>query len=101
MCTVSFIPRHEGYLLAMNRDEKITRGQATPPTVVEIGAVPFLIGLEIVGHLHPLARRRVQMLAPSRICGGLTDLGASLFGRKKLYWRNLREVDDARKISRC
>ena len=41
------------------------------------------------------------MLAPSRILGRLTDHAACLFGRKKLNWRNLREVDDARKISRC
>jgi hypothetical protein len=41
------------------------------------------------------------MVAASRILGGLTDYVASLFGRKKLNWRNLREVEDSRKISRC
>ncbi len=49
MCTVTFIPRREGYLLAMNRDERITRGQATPPTVVEIGSVQVLYPRDIQG----------------------------------------------------
>jgi hypothetical protein len=31
MCTVSFIARKHGYLLGMNRDEKLTRVQALPP----------------------------------------------------------------------
>jgi hypothetical protein len=31
MCTVSFIPRKNGYLLAMNRDEKFTRAKGLPP----------------------------------------------------------------------
>ena len=37
MCTVTFIPRGEGYLLAMNRDEKVTRGHAVPPSVLGTG----------------------------------------------------------------
>src|SRR6266566_8747901 len=49
MCTVSFIPRHEGYLLAMNRDERITRGPATLPTVVEIGPVRVLYPRDVQG----------------------------------------------------
>jgi hypothetical protein len=31
MCTVSFIPRTEGFYLAMNRDERVDRVQALPP----------------------------------------------------------------------
>ncbi len=31
MCTVSFVPRRRGYLLAMNRDEKRTRPAGLPP----------------------------------------------------------------------
>jgi len=49
MCTVTFVPRREGYLIAMNRDERITRGQATPPTVVEIGSVQVLYPRDIQG----------------------------------------------------
>src|SRR5437870_8664227 len=49
MCTVTFIPHREGYLLAMNRDERITRGQATPPTVVEVGCVQVLYPRDIQG----------------------------------------------------
>lgn len=32
MCTVTFIARRHGYLLGMNRDEKLTRPTANPPT---------------------------------------------------------------------
>ncbi len=39
MCTVTFIPRAHGFLLAMNRDEQIARGTAVPPTQVSLGAV--------------------------------------------------------------
>src|ERR1043166_6394293 len=31
MCTVSFIAREDGYLLGMNRDEKLTRPAGQPP----------------------------------------------------------------------
>ena len=49
MCTVTFVPNRNGYLLAMNRDEKITRGQATPPTLVEIGSVQVLYPRDVHG----------------------------------------------------
>jgi hypothetical protein len=49
MCTVTFVPRHDGYLLAMNRDEKITRGRAAPPTVVEIGPMRALYPRDVQG----------------------------------------------------
>ena len=31
MCTVRLLPRKDGYLLGMNRDEKIARGTGSPP----------------------------------------------------------------------
>jgi hypothetical protein len=31
MCTLTFMPRKNGYCLAMNRDEKLTRRQGLPP----------------------------------------------------------------------
>lgn len=34
MCTVSFIARQRGYLLAMNRDEQLTRAKSLPPKVI-------------------------------------------------------------------
>lgn len=36
MCTVSFIARKNGYALAMNRDEKLTRVPGLPPQLVTI-----------------------------------------------------------------
>ena len=36
MCTVSFLPREHGYLLGMNRDEKIARGAGYPPEVRQL-----------------------------------------------------------------
>lgn len=37
MCSVTFWPRRDGYLLAMNRDEKWTRPAALPPSVRDAG----------------------------------------------------------------
>jgi hypothetical protein len=37
MCTVSFIARKHGYVLAMNRDEKLSRAKGLPPKVISIG----------------------------------------------------------------
>ena len=34
MCTVSFIARRRGYLLAMNRDENLTRVKGLPPKMI-------------------------------------------------------------------
>lgn len=36
MCTVSFIPRNNGYLLAMNRDEKLARVKGLLPRLVAV-----------------------------------------------------------------
>jgi hypothetical protein len=35
MCTLSFVPRKNGYLVAMNRDERLTRVEALPPEIFE------------------------------------------------------------------
>lgn len=39
MCTLTFIPRGEGYLLAMNRDERTTRGVAEPPARYDLEGI--------------------------------------------------------------
>src|SRR5262245_31936439 len=36
MCTVSFLPKSQGFYLAMNRDEERDRFTALPPEVVEV-----------------------------------------------------------------
>src|SRR5262245_46861600 len=36
MCTVSFLPRSQGFYLAMNRDEERDRAAALAPAVVEL-----------------------------------------------------------------
>jgi Transport and Golgi organisation 2 len=42
MCSVSFIPRADGFVLAMNRDELISRGPALPPEVHSRGRLAAL-----------------------------------------------------------
>jgi hypothetical protein len=37
MCTVTFIPREDGFYVAMNRDERIARPAARPPAMFEEG----------------------------------------------------------------
>src|SRR5947208_10818956 len=36
MCTISFIPKDQGFYLAMNRDEKRSRSIALPPRIVTV-----------------------------------------------------------------
>src|SRR5215510_258062 len=42
MCTLTFIPRNNGYYLAMNRDERIARGPADPPAKFLAGGVDII-----------------------------------------------------------
>src|ERR671937_587555 len=37
MCTLTFIPREKGFLMAMNRDERLTREAAQPPQIFQLG----------------------------------------------------------------
>jgi hypothetical protein len=38
MCTVSFLPKSQGFYLAMNRDEKLDRSIAFAPTIVDVAS---------------------------------------------------------------
>ncbi len=42
MCSVSFVPRDDGFVLAMNRDELLSRGPALPPEVHARGRLTVL-----------------------------------------------------------
>ncbi len=46
MCTVSFVPRKNGYSLGMNRDEQRARAEALPPRFVRIGDLNALMPSE-------------------------------------------------------
>lgn len=46
MCTVSWLPRSDGYSLWFNRDERLTRAPATAPAVRERGGVTFIAPLD-------------------------------------------------------
>jgi hypothetical protein len=49
MCTLTFIPRPDGYYLAMNRDEQITRGEASPPTQFQRGSSTAIYPVDVEG----------------------------------------------------
>lgn len=49
MCTVSFIARKRGYLLAMNRDEKLARVKAQPPEMVSVDGRRIIRPFEVGG----------------------------------------------------
>jgi hypothetical protein len=49
MCTVTFIPRHNGYVLGMNRDERIARGPALGPQPFECHDVVAVYPRDIEG----------------------------------------------------
>jgi hypothetical protein len=49
MCTVTFVPHSDGFYLAMNRDERITRPTASPPGVFQQGSVEAIYPLDNEG----------------------------------------------------
>ncbi|MFZ0827646.1 MAG: NRDE family protein [Verrucomicrobiia bacterium] len=81
MCTVSFIARKNGYALAMNRDEKLTRVPGLPPKLCEAGGR--------------------AVLCPSEPGGGtwiaLNDAGATL---ALINWYSVRARVKAGAVSR-
>jgi hypothetical protein len=49
MCSVSFAPDDDGFILAMNRDERLSRGPALPPEVFERDGLAVLCPRETTG----------------------------------------------------
>jgi Transport and Golgi organisation 2 len=49
MCTLSFIPKHDGYIMAMNRDELISRPTAAPPSLHQANSVSLIYPQEPSG----------------------------------------------------
>jgi hypothetical protein len=49
MCSVSFLPRGDGFVLAMNRDERLSRSSALPPEVLERDGLGALYPRELSG----------------------------------------------------
>ena len=63
MCTLSFIPRKQGYMLAMNRDERIARGAGLSPEIFGCdGESAIIPAMEQVGH----GLRLTKAVSPSR-----------------------------------
>jgi hypothetical protein len=57
MCTVTFVPRNDGFYVAMNRDERIARPAASPPA---------LFGKGLVESIYPLDSERGTWIAANR-----------------------------------
>jgi len=49
MCSVSFLPQKDGFVLAMNRDESLSRVSALPPDVLSCDGVSMLYPRELSG----------------------------------------------------
>jgi hypothetical protein len=49
MCTLSFVPIADGYLVAMNRDEKLARPPASAPVIKEINGVQSMYPVDVEG----------------------------------------------------
>lgn len=82
MCSVSFVPRDDGFVLAMNRDELLSRVSALPPEVLWRGRLAVLfprewsggtwIGVNSAGMAFSLINWHSQ---PDRVCGDLVSRG--------------------------
>src|SRR5216684_7953344 len=49
MCTLTFVPAEDGYLVGMNRDELLTRPVALPPKVFERSGIEMVYPREPSG----------------------------------------------------
>lgn len=49
MCTLTFVPKEDGYFLAMNRDEQIARGVGTAPDQVDLAGVKAVYPRDVEG----------------------------------------------------
>lgn len=49
MCTLTIVPRDDGYLLGMNRDERIARGAASWPRKVVAGSTEAVYPCDVAG----------------------------------------------------
>lgn len=63
MCSLTFVGRDDGYVLAMNRDELTSRGVALPPTLTEIGGVSAVYPRDGAGGTWIAANRHGIALA--------------------------------------
>ncbi len=81
MCTVTFIARHAGYALGMNRDEKCARAEGLPPRVTHVDGR--------------------SILAPSESSGGtwvgVNDAGTTL---ALINWYAVKAAVEVRPVSR-
>jgi hypothetical protein len=63
MCTLSFLPATNGYVVAMNRDELKSRGAATGPTIHRIGDISAIYPKEASGGTWIAASSHGNLLA--------------------------------------
>jgi hypothetical protein len=49
MCTLSFLPKNDGYIVAMNRDEQLSRPIALPPTIHTSAGSKAIYPLDVEG----------------------------------------------------
>jgi len=63
MCTLSFLPNKDGYLVAMNRDEMKTRATALAPSAHHANSLSFLFPQEPSGGTWIAANSRGNLLA--------------------------------------
>jgi len=82
MCSVSFVPRDDGFVLAMNRDELLSRDSALPPDVLWRGSLAVLCPRERGGGtwIGVNSARMAFFLInwhsqPDRVCDDLVSRG--------------------------
>lgn len=63
MCTLSFVPKSDGYLAGMNRDERLTRPVASPPQVRQRAGTEILYPTEPSGGTWIACNQRGILLA--------------------------------------
>ena len=70
MCTLTFVPTEDGYLVGMNRDELLTRSQALPPKIFEKSGMEMVYPREPSGGTWTACNSQGNLLALLNWNGG-------------------------------
>ncbi len=70
MCTLSFVPKRDGYLIAMNRDELLTRGVAQCPVIHKLAGTNSVYPADVEGGTWIAANDRGETWALLNRNGG-------------------------------
>src|SRR5436305_622975 len=92
MCTVSFVPKDQGFYVAMNRDEKRSRSIALPPRIVTVARwrrICEKTAADDIDRLRGLHRSHLPERGPFSICMHRTNAATVSYTEVTVENRNV------------